>query len=506
MRTALTILLFFASIAIAQTRVGRVPVLRSVRLHTSDNRPLPGQSKLNAALNSHLGRPADEAELGRLADIVIEHLRQRHWPVTLVTVWDEDGGLAKGDVTLQVQQGSIGKIGVKGGSKRRQLAVARQLADLPGKPLDGLALQRRIDALSYTPWLAVSAQASPTGALATADLMLTLHDQRPVEVFASYENNGVAPLGENRYTLGFEWLDAFTLGQDLTLTGTIADDPRTLHEFTANWRIPLPWHHELRFSGYYAESHSLADLLGIPFDEDGVSWQASVRYVIPWRMSDHWRSEWSVGYDYKQFNNEFIFGGTASSPIPVGVGTAVIGTLFMYDTVHDHVRFGMDVVHGGKGWAENETEHPYNDLSPGAKPDFTILRGAAAYEHNFSNDVQTSLRVSGQWADGPLLASEELPLASVYAVRGYPERSVLASRGGWASLEVRSPAWHHIRAVAFTDAGISGDPDQDTKSIASAGIGLRGEITKHFQFRCEGAYPFTDHLGPRLHVAAVLRL
>ena len=32
----------------------------------------------------------------------------------------------------------------------------------------------------------------------------------------------------------------------------------------------------------------------------------------------------------------------------------------------------------------------------------------------------------------PLLASEELALASVYSVRGYPERSVLASRGAWA--------------------------------------------------------------------------
>jgi hypothetical protein len=62
-----------------------------------------------------------------------------------------------------------------------------------------------------------------------------------------------------------------------------------------------------------------------------------------------------------------------------------------------------------------------------------------------------------------------------------------------------------VRAVAFTDAGISADPDVDTKTIASAGIGLRGEITRHLQFRCEGAFPFTDHLGPRLHIAAVLR-
>ena len=136
-------------------------MLQSVRVVTTDGRALPGRAALDAALNSHLGHPADDAELGRLADLVVEHLRQQHWPVSLVTVWDEDGGLARGDVTLQVQQGSIGTLGIVGGSKRRQLAVARQLADLPGQPLNSLALQRRMDALGFSPWLAVTAQASP---------------------------------------------------------------------------------------------------------------------------------------------------------------------------------------------------------------------------------------------------------------------------------------------------------------------------------------------------------
>jgi hypothetical protein len=61
------------------------------------------------------------------------------------------------------------------------------------------------------------------------------------------------------------------------------------------------------------------------------------------------------------------------------------------------------------------------------------------------------------------------------------------------------------RASAFADAGIDADPHQSTKSIASAGAGLRGDITRHVQFRCEVAFPFTDHLNPRLHVAAVLK-
>jgi hemolysin activation/secretion protein len=520
MRIALAILLFCLGIASGSLRGEQAPALRSVRLISTDNRALPGQNALNAALNSHLGNPADEAELGRLADIVVEHLRQRHWPVSLVTVWDEDGGLATGDVTLQVQQGSIGTIGVVGGSRRRQLAVARRLADLPGQPLDSLELQRRLDALAFSPWLSVTTQASPAaGTLGTADLVLTLKDQRPLQLFASYENNGVEPLGEDRYTLGLQWLDAFALGHDLTLSASMADDPDTLWLVSGSWRIPLPWRHELRFGGYYAESHSTTDLLGIPFDEDGVTWVASVRYIIPWRINEHWRSEWSLGFDYKQFNNEFVFGGSASSPIPVGVGTAVIGTSWSYDAGQNHARIALEVVHGGEGWAENQTAHAYNDLAPGAEPDFTYVRADAVLQHDFTNDAQLSLRLGGQWADGVLLASEELALASVYSVRGYPERSVLSSRGAWASLEARSPAWElqksrvKVRGIAFADGGWNDDDGEEntdtiatSDTIASVGIGLRGEVASHFLLRCDLAFPLIDGEDDcRVHIAAVVR-
>ena len=154
--------------------------------------------------------------------------------------------------------------------------------------------------------------------------------------------------------MGLQWLDAFALGHDLTLYGTIADDPETLYQLSAYWRIPLPWRHELRINGYYAESHSTTELLGIPFDETGISWETSVRYVVPWRLNDRWRSEWWVGYDYKQFNNEFVFGGSSSSPfLPAWVPSSSARS-WSYDTERDHARFSLEAAHGGEGWAEGQ--------------------------------------------------------------------------------------------------------------------------------------------------------
>ncbi len=488
------------------------PTINSVRLITADNRPLPAQAKLDTTLKTHLGKPTSDEELGALADLVVEHLRQQHWPVSLVTVWDEDEGLAKGEVTLQVQQGKVGDIAIVGGSKRRQRAVAEQLKDIANTPLNGLQIQRRLDALSFSPWLACTSQALPGNALDTANLLLTLRDESPIHAFASYENNGVEPLGENRYTAGIQWLNAFALGHDLTFTTSIADDPHTLTTYAANWRIPLPWHHELRFSGYYSDSHSTADVLGIPLEFGGVSWAASTRYIIPWRLNDHWRSEWQLGSDYKQFNTDFTFGGTSVLGDTTGVGTLVLGNQWSYDTAQNHARLALEVAHGEPGWAKGQEEDEYEELVPGASARFTTVRADATFQHDFRNDTQAALRLGGQWSDGPLLPSEELGLAGVNTVRGYPERSIRASRGAWASLEARSPLWQplkskvKLRALAFADGGWSADDNATTDLIGSAGVGLRAEITQHLQLRCDLAFPLTKTEDDfRVHIAAVLR-
>lgn len=507
----------FTSFATAESPIQSIRVVRTDDTPVASDKALsvspqlPSHQKLSRTLAPHLGQPTTEAELGTLADLVVDHLKQHHWPVSLVSVWDEDDGLAQGRVTLQVQQGKIGDIAIVGGSARRQHQVATRLQDLAHTPLDGLQLQRRLDALAFSPWLACTPQAMPGATLDTANLLLTLQDESPLHAFASYENNGVEPLGENRYTLGVQWLNAFALGHDLIFASTIADDPETLTMLAGSWRIPLPWRHELRLSGYYAESNSSAEVLTIPLEVNGITWATSARYIIPHRLTDHWRGEWQLGFDYKQFNTDFTFGGTGVLGDTTGVGTAVIGTQWFYQAPKNQARLALEVAHGEPEWAKGQNEDEYEELTPGASPRFTTVRADASFQHEFKNQLQAALRLGAQWSDGPVLPSEELSLSGATTVRGYPERSIRASRGAWSSLEARSPVWSiksqfKLRAIAFADAGWMANNDAPQDYIASAGIGLHSDLTKHLQLRCDFAFPLTDAPDDfRLHLAAVLR-
>jgi hemolysin activation/secretion protein len=505
------------------------PVIQSVRVahHGSEaiqaesflkpvievSNTLPSSPQLTRKLAPHLGKQATEENLGFLADVVVEHLRQHHWPVSLVSVWDENDGLSQGIVTLQVQQGRVGDIAIMGGTPRRQKKVAQRLVGTAHSPLDSLRLQRRLDALAFSQWLAVESTAAPGATMDTANLLLTLKDEWPFHAFTSYENNGVEPLGDNRYTLGVQWLDAFLLGHDLTLSATVADDPDTLSVLAATWRIPMPWAQEVRLGGYYTESQSTADILGVPLDVSGVTWAASAAYVVPWRLSMSWRSEWSLGYDVKQFDNSFTFGALDSALFDdtVGIGRVFLGSAWFYEKGKSQARLGLEVAHSRESWADGQTAHAFGDLSPGAEPTFTSIRADTFFQHTFAHYVQGIFRLSGQWADGILLPSEELPIASMNAVRGYPERSIRASKGAWANLEARSPVLTtlkhlRVRALAFADGGYIADEAAATDFIASAGVGLRGEITNHLQLRAEIAFPLTEAPDDyRIHLAAVLR-
>ena len=86
------------------------------------------------------------------------------------------------------------------------------------------------------------------------------------------------------------------------------------------------------------------------------------------------------------------------------------------------------------------------------------------------NDSYLFLRVDGQLASGPLVTSEQMAVGGLATVRGYPERDVAGDHGVHGTIELRSPilagplAWRleeedktvwrdKLQAVVFVDAG-----------------------------------------------------
>lgn len=172
-----------------------------------------------------------------------------------------------------------------------------------------------------------------------------------------------------------------------------------------------------------------------------------------------------------------------------------------------------------------------------ADKDYMIWRGQYARLQNLFPFAKGSLgrwmlylKVSGQYADGPLVPAEQFGIGGWGSVRGYSSREFLGDHGAAGTLELRTPLllgpfsrayqkvvnakWEPKKGVApvdrlqfvlFGDVGYVKVEDMlegmdDDQTLYSLGLGLRLAVTDHMQVRFDWGFPLeetyeSDHSG-----------
>ena len=217
-----------------------------------------------------------------------------------------------------------------------------------------------------------------------------------------------------------------------------------------------------------------------------------------------------MGLDRKNFSTNILFGGGADDFEPITMTTLNIGSQVLYAKGREAFEFSAEAVWSPGDWLGSSGDESYAEVAPGAQAAFLYLRGHALWRHVFRSQWSMHSGIFGQWSDGELLSSEAFYLTGANAVRGYEERFVLGSKGIRATLETRTPAlsipsWKlQAQAVGFVDGGHSWSEQADTQDPVSLGTGVRAQLGKFSQLRCEVAWPLTGDLAPRLHVNLTL--
>lgn len=139
------------------------------------------------------------------------------------------------------------------------------------------------------------------------------------------------------------------------------------------------------------------------------------------------------------------------------------------------------------------------------------------------------VRADGQWANNPLIPSEQKAVGGMNSVRGYHEREMLGDDGVTASIELRTPlaidglsfkfneqnkqTEQTLQGVIFSDYGyIRRDArlqqGKQSEDMLSVGVGVRVSVFEHFQLRFDWGFPLagtaeTDtHSNGRGHFVA----
>lgn len=120
---------------------------------------------------------------------------------------------------------------------------------------------------------------------------------------------------------------------------------------------------------------------------------------------------------------------------------------------------------------------------------------------NLLRETLLVLRANVQLADEPLLSLEQFSIGGVQSVRGYRENQLLRDNGLFASAELRIPLWLAkdktpiIALAPFFDFGGGWNVnkvDDNYQTIYSAGIGIVANPSKHAKIALYWGHPFVD--------------
>jgi hemolysin activation/secretion protein len=464
--------------------------------------PIPAETKLASALAAFQAKEFTTGTADEITSLIVSHYQAQDFPVVQVSLPDD--ACQKGVLTVQVTEGRVGNVTQTG---HRWLATSRPRLQT-GDFLTGVQLQKSLDDLNRNPFHRATVAATPGATPDVADLRFDLPQEMPLSAWLSFSNDGIRPLGEARWLAGVSAGDLFHFDNTLTLQGQMAEDFKTYHALLGEWKNRLPWHHEIALTGAFVQTQS-PDVDDISVA--GEAWFANAKYLVPWRTSVSCAGEAWLGFDAKHFATDVFFGGQSALRQPLDVATFSLGGKLNWTHKRDTLELSTEATYSPGGLWGHSSDENYNAGVPGASSQFFYARAQATWTHTWQNRSSVITSLGGQWADGTLLASEAFYLTGANAVRGYRERALVGSSGVRGSIEARTPfipmpllPQTQAQAVFFADAGHTWTEQVLTETPVALGTGIRAQLGRWGQVRCEAAWPLTDALPPRIHVQMTL--
>jgi hemolysin activation/secretion protein len=409
----------------------------------------------------------------------------------------------------------VGNVALAGGEHLNRTKLARGVRSEAGDVLTTRSLHADLDWLNRNRFHDARLAVAPGAALAEADLLFSLSDERPILLFGGFENSGVDVVGEERWVAGFDWGNAFGLGHRMVYQATLGADIEAFRAHALDYRLPLPWRHELGIQAAIAKSEVALDG---DIATEGTSWLLGAAYTVPLpRLLDGaLRHEISLGFQWKSTDNNLEFGGAEifASAAEIGQFSARYSGALDRERATTHFD-GIFIVSPGDLGGDN-TDAAFAGIRGDAVSEYSALRGSVSHVRHLAGGGAVVLRAGGQWTDAPLLPSEQYWLGGHDTVRGYGEREGLGDLGYYGSLEIRAPGFgfvsnveDRLQLLGFVDYGRSwakgGHGGASDRELSAAGPGLRYRVGERASLRADYGWKL-DGEGSRVHIGVRVEL
>ncbi len=443
-----------------------------------------------------IGQPISNALIRKMAPVISTYVREKDLLTVNIAIPKQNAD--NGVLRLALRIGRYKDIVVRGNRWFSAKLIEESLGVKPGDEIRISKLDQAISWINTNPFRYTKAVINNrTGDPTEADLIIAVADTAPFRLVGTYDNSGVAVLGENRYTAAFQWGNVLGLGHQLTYQYSRSDIPRYFQAHSLDYRIPLPWHHVIQIDGAYA---TLAPTFGDGhFTERGSNIIGDVHYIIPVTKGE-WSMEYSFGVDFKRTNNNLEFGGFSVFGTKVDTLQANLGATVVHHDSLGGWSVNLQANLSPGNWTPYQSEAVYQKVRTDSNPRYIYATLGIQRVTSLGGGWQDVFRFNGQTASTNLQGSEQMSIGGAETVRGYEERIYSADVGFYANNELQTPVITakapglpafmrtggtiQVRGLAFVDCGDVKYLHRQPSDIAldpmlSAGLGVSCTFSKY---------------------------
>jgi hemolysin activation/secretion protein len=405
---------------------------------------------------------------------------------------------SSGAITLQVNEGKIDRLSIKGAKYFSSAMIREKLPELAsGVVPNSNVVKEEIADLNRNANRRVAPALRPGKTPGTVDVDVTVDDSLPISGSVTLSNfrpssspNALRLGADVRFeNVGESYFGAgHTLGFSLFTTPQDTKDTRL---FTMNYLVPTIDSGTFLFFALRSNTESLQPV-GATLVQGKYS-QLGLRYFYPLAKADTSRLNLVLGIDRK--TNEQLVSNTGIGPLTYTPYT--LGLNFQTGASDDIWKFDTSWVGGVR--TNLKTDEAFASRRLGATSDFGVLKVDLSNDRSLGGQFRLRSRVGAQLANRPLINLEQAVAGGYDSVRGYFEAEQIGDKSLRASVEASyalkvSGSWlKRADLISFVDAArlevLSPAVGQlSTFHLASTGIGTRLRFGNTWQFSTDVAY------------------
>lgn len=478
------------------------------------------EPELAEELREYLNHPLSEELIAKIKSTIVKYFRKKDGQYVAAIVPIQK--VVNGVVVIQILEGHVGTIQYKGQKWFSERVIANALGIKPGDPLIETDFLNDVTWANRNPFRNTQIVLGAGKEKGTTDLVFVTKDKFPARFYVGADNTGFVANNVNRIYGGFNWGNAFKIGDILSYQYTAAPNFHDFQSHVANYTSFLPWKHVFTVYGTYGTVFPT-----IPnFKIEGLNVQASARYQIPIRpLYGMFRSYVEFGFDYKFLRSNLFFVGDIAGSVPSNQLITITDFLTTYSFQKNWTRnlltFRIDMILSPwKDVFPHQTSAAYNSLREFSHVRYAYWRASVSNVYRTLKNYTISAQFRGQLATGTLPTAEQFGLGGASTVRGYFEQQFVADNAVVLNLEAYTPNFKMFKKfdnalsfLAFVDYGYGYNysavsPPFIAQTLMGIGPGIRYDIPPYLSVKMDYGFQVfaieqDDRFG-RFHFSAIL--